>query len=466
MALVLGVCGGCHDHKLLQAQQSLRAGDVNSAQRDIREYARHHRDSGNALIAELERGSIALAAGDHETSGEAFARADELLREIDRQPDVSLSREMLAALTNLSTLPYRGTHYDRVMLSTYRALGALRQGDTDAARPYLITAYERQREAVAANAKRLEAAQSAAAPGTPDRGYDAARAQRDPRLQAALDRQYRPLAGLRAYADYVNPFAEWLQGVYFTAEAADGNDLERARVSFARTVSLVPGSGYVAQDAAAAERLAAGGAAEPVTYVVLATGVAPSRGEVRIDIPVFVFGGAVDYVGANFPRLIYHSNFLRDLTVRVPGEDGGERYTTELLSDMDSVVSQEFENELPIIVTKTLVAAGTKAALAYAIREAVDDQNNDLATLVRIFSLLYQYAANQADLRTWATLPKQFRIARLPTPPGGTILLTAPGQPTATVTLDPVQTNMVFVRSINTYAPWQAWQFSLGKDIR
>ncbi|MEO1237434.1 MAG: hypothetical protein AAFX76_11660 [Planctomycetota bacterium] len=458
----LALLSGCHDHKLYDAQRAYRVGNLGAAERHIRDYARHNRDTHNTLLAQLEKGHIARAAGDLDASDDAFADAAETLRAIDRSPDVSLSRETLAAFTNLGTLPYRGAGYDRIMLPTLRALNALERGDPETARPLLRRAYERQREAVEANAERLEQARAAAAEssrGASGGRYDAARAQRDPRFRAALSRQYEHLDELRVYAPYVNPFVEWMQGVFFSAEAADGNDLEWACRSFARAAALAPGNRYAAEDAAAAEAVAAGSRQEPMTYVVFATGVAPSRGEVRIDIPLFIFGGNVDYVGANFPRLIYHPNYLRDLTAR---DSAGESYRTELLADMDAVVSTEFDNELPTVITKTLIAAGTKAAAAYGLREAVRGQDESVVAAVRIATLLYQYAANQADLRAWATLPKQFHIVRLPTPPDGKIDLSAPAQPTATVTLDARQTNVVFVRSINPYSPWRVSQFSLG----
>ena len=81
--------------------------------------------------------------------------ADEAIAAIDLAPDVSLSRETLAAFSNLNALPYRGTYADRIMLYTLRALNYLELGDADRARGELRRAYERQREAVQQNAERL-----------------------------------------------------------------------------------------------------------------------------------------------------------------------------------------------------------------------------------------------------------------------------------------------------------------------
>ena len=525
LALLALTLPACNSAKLQSAQLAFRQGNVQAAEARIDRFVNKEKNGNTALLGLLEQATIRRTLGEFEASNQSLAAADALLSRIDARPEISLSRETLAAVTNLGTLPYRGTGYDRIMLHTYAALNHLTLGQHDAARVELRRAYERQREAVQQNAERLakarDAAQDSNSPSTsrPEARYDADRATQDPRFQNNLGQAYAQLDQFRAYGDYVNPFTEWLQAVYFRGAAADGSDLESSRKSFERVAGMAPDNDYVQQDYADAEAIAAGGPIQPMTYVILATGTAPLRGEVRIDIPLWIFGGQVDYVGANFPRLIYNPVYLRGLTAHTPtaaptsgtsdgevswrgspagygvmsGDFSGGRYTTQLLCDMDAVVSQEFKNELPITITKTLVAAGTKAAIAYSLRRAAERQDGEIALLVRLFATIYQYAANQADLRTWASLPKQFHIARLPTPgpaadalaleddaaryfqpaaagrgdlPGhaaasSTITLTAPGQVPTRVTLRPGRTNLIYVRSITPAQPWQVTRFTL-----
>ncbi|MEM1447363.1 MAG: hypothetical protein AAGF84_14995 [Planctomycetota bacterium] len=475
---------GCAQADLSSAQNAYRNGNLPAAEKWIDQYAKEQGNGVHRVIAYLEQGSIRRDAGELEASLASFDAADEAITAIDRAPDVSLSRETLAAFSNLNALPYRGTYADRIMLYTLRALNCLELGDTERARVELRRAYERQREAVQQNAERLEAAQQAANDRSGG-GYDAKRAQNDSRFRAGLDASYADLDRYQAYGDYANPFAEWLQGLYYLSEAIDGSDLERGRFALTRAAGMVPGNAFLEADRRLAERIAAGEPTPRMTWVVFATGTAPLRGEVRIDIPLFLFGGDVDYVGANFPRLVENPNYLRSLTAQpVPGDDSGDSQTTvavttELLADMDSIVAEEFKNELPVIITKTLIAAGTKAAAAYALRETFDHHDDGLTAIVRIATTVYQFAANQADLRTWGSLPKQYQVARLPTPESGKIALSTPsgvnahgvpsgavGRAAAPLTVDllPGEFNVVVVRSINTYSPMRISQFSLGKD--
>ncbi|MBB6430684.1 hypothetical protein [Algisphaera agarilytica] len=471
---------GCAQADLSSAQNAYRNGNLPGAEKWIDQYVKNQGKGVNRVIAYLEQGNIRRDQGDLQGSLAAFDIADAAINEIDLAPDVSLSRETLAAFSNLNALPYRGTYADRIMLYTLRAMNYLELGDSERARVELRRAYERQRDAIALNAKKLEEAREAAkAESAGNNGYDAERAQSDPNFQAGLNESYAGLNQYRGYGDYANPFAEWLQGIYYLGDAADGSDVERGRMSLSRTAGMVPGNTFLDADRRMAESIAGGGPTPRTTWVVFATGTAPLRAPIRIDIPLFIFDGSVDYVGANFPMLVENSNYLSTLSVQPEGEQSSAAVQTQLLADMDSIVGEEFKNDLPVIITKTLIAAGTKATTAYLIRKSLEDSNSSdsLTSLVRIATTVYQYAANQADLRTWGSLPKQYQIARLPTPDSGKITISAggysasaPGGAVAraatpiTVELLPGEFNVVVVRSINTYSPFRVSQFSLGKD--
>jgi hypothetical protein len=74
-----------------------------------------------------------------------------------------------------------------------------------------------------------------------------------------------------------------------------------------------------------------------------------------------------------------------------------------------------------------------------------------LSILTEVAGVVYQYATNRADLRTWVTLPKQFLYCRLPTPPDGRLQITSDSTgETQTVDLPPGAVTMVYVKS-NSY---------------
>ena len=139
------------------------------------------------------------------------------------------------------------------------------------------------------------------------------KAQKDPKFQARLQGNYANLNNLKPYANYVNPFTVYLDGLYFMANAADASDLERAHKSLERVAGFAPDNNYVKQDLAMVDDLITGKPLPPTTYIIFETGCAPERDQIRIDIPIIVT--KVSYVGAAFPTLKPQGNYLPSLTV-------------------------------------------------------------------------------------------------------------------------------------------------------
>src|SRR5690606_26948183 len=112
----------------------------------------------------------------------------------------------------------------------------------------------------------------------------------------------------------------------------------------------------------------------PTTYVIFETGMVVHRQEIRIDIPLFIFGVRdVPYVGVAFPKLVASENCIPYLLSNADGTG----YRTERVCRMDSVVARQSDNDLPIIIPKTLLSAGVKAAATYARAEAGRQAGNN-----------------------------------------------------------------------------------------
>ncbi|MDR1498448.1 MAG: hypothetical protein LBS59_08620 [Puniceicoccales bacterium] len=414
--------------------------------------------AGDRLLWQLEWGSGTRTAGNFAESVKAFDAALASISNWDSRPDVSLSTETIAALNNMNSLPYRGGACDRIMLSSYQALNYLALREPEKARVALNLALARQREAVEANAERIEKTKHAATNAQTRRnGYDVNRANSDPQFASNFSQTYAETRSLRAYADYVNPFSVWLHGIFFLTNAADTADIEVAYKSLQRAAAMAEGNAAARDDLALAQKMRDGAPLpnEPLTYVIFETGRAPSRREVRIDIPLFFVARAkVPYAGAAFPKLQFYPN--NSNTLRIFSEGGGFApvAVTQTLASMDSVIATEFNNALPEITTRTLINAGIKAAISYGINEAVDrataKKNNGAAIggfiISRVATAAYSYSTTQADLRSWRTLPKEFQIARIPTPPHRTLRLET-NRASAIVTLSPARINVVHVRA-------------------
>ena len=136
---------------------------------------------------------------------------------------------------------------------------------------------------------------------------------------------------------------------------------------------------------------------------------------------------------------------------------------------MDAIVAQDFKNELPVIIAKTIASSVTKGVAAYFANQAANQQSDWLGFLTQLGTMAYQASVNIADTRTWTTLPKEFQICCFPTPPDGKIEVMTGTGARIMVSLIPANQsksgqnglNVVYVKSIAIGTPLLISQFIL-----
>ncbi|MCR4321916.1 MAG: hypothetical protein NUV74_16470 [Candidatus Brocadiaceae bacterium] len=470
--VVLGVCvagwfiGGCASYNVQtqKISQSYELGNIQAAASQISAEADKRGEGKDAVVWRLEQGAVLRAAERFEESNQAFDKAEELVNKYEEAAKMSVSREALATVTNLTTLPYEGFAYDKIMMNTYKALNYLELGDYEKARVELYRAYERQKDAVHINSKRIEKAQEEGEKENLHVNMD--KVNNDSRFKNQFDNYYSDLNQLSAYADYVNPATVYLDGLFFMTRATGNSDLERSRNSFERVRSMIGENKYIRQDMETLQQVVNGKPISATTYVFFETGQSPEREQIRIDLPLFIITPGVPYVGAAFPKLKYHSDYISALNVSYDGKTE----VALLLSNMDAVVAREFKNELPTIITKTLIASAIKAGATYGAYAGVTKggkKNTGAGLAVLIAGAIYQVAMNQADLRTWTTLPKEFHFCRIPTPADRKIELEPPysGRKTPVVIYEG-GVNVVWAKSVNRNSPLLVTQFKLKDEVK
>lgn len=507
VASALLFLAGCatYDQQTAAVSQSNKAGDLASAIAAIDRQANASDNTKDEIIFRLEQGTVLRTAAlaeptqvpdfrplppkpakdqpapaplppltaaetrEHyaKRSNEAFDQAEERVNKYEEEAKVKLGSEVGSAFTNQANQPYRGRSYDKVMMNTYKALNYLTLGDRDRARVELNRSLQRQRDAVADNEKRIAAAQDDAAKAArgelkdesgKSAAYDSQKALNDPKtgpaLQSALNQS---LAPMKPYGDYVNPYSVFLDGLYFSVLGNDGSDWERGRKSLERVAQMVPENPYIRDDLNAAASAAEGKPITGVTYVIFETGTGPSRESVRVDIPTFLVTSKLAYVGAAFPKLVYNGDYLASLAVSA----GGQQVNTATVASIDSVIANDFKNAWPAIVTRTMITTATKAILQAVVQKQAEDRGGMWGGLAAsIIMSGVNAATNVADTRNWNSLPKEIQYARIATPADRTLTLTA-GAATRTITLEPGDVNVVYVKSTSTTSPVFVSQFAL-----
>ncbi len=447
---------GCQTYKPPMA--SWRQGNVQDAAKQFTAQAEKNKDNKDTVIWRLEQGAALRAAGQYPESDTAFDAAEEKINSYDEKAKVSISQETGALLTTQANLPYKGRDYDKVMLNAYKALNFLQLGEPAKARVELIRASQRQQDAEENNKRRIAQTEEAAEKlkeakddqGKPIKGADkgkemADKAKADPNFTQQVKTNYGFLDGFQAKTNYVNPFVYYLDALFFLTANTGRSDLERARDSFRFTLGSIGENKFIKQDLEMMDQVLQGTPIPPTTYVIFETGCAPIRNQIRIDIPLFLVGvQKVPYIGAAFPTLKFQEGQLSSLNVGA----GGTNETTALLSSMDSVVGQAFKDELPTIITKTLISTAVKAAAAYGVSKKMEKQDALTKFLMDLLLSALQASVNIADTRTWNTLPKEFQFCRIPTPLDRKLELSGPGgMSKLEVTVGDGTVNLIYVKS-------------------
>jgi hypothetical protein len=453
---VVGILGsGCQTYKT-QAKSMTSAWSAGNMQQAATEFGKKANALGptHSVIWHLEAGAAYRAVGDFTNSNRHFDAAEAQIDKFDEEAKVKVGVEAAAIMSNQQNLPYTGRSYDKIMLHTYQALNYLSLGEADKVRPEIIRAYQCQQDAVEDNKQRIEKAQEAAQKSKDSAYIEKTKA--NPKFDECQQTVLKEIEGFSFYADYVNPFTVYLDGLYFLHAGVDGSDLERARKSLSRVFELTGSNKFIQADLQLAEN---GGNAKPspCTYVIFETGQAASRDQIRIDIPIIII--KLSYVGTAFPKLALHNDHASELTVKA----GDVEEKTLSLASMDSVVALDYKNEWPVILTKTLISTVAKAVADYAVNDAVSKSTDNIFVKLgaRVATAAIQASVNIADTRSWTTLPKMFQVARIATPPDRKLVLsTSSAAPVEVALMDGV-VNVVHVRSITANAPLLVNQFKL-----
>lgn len=408
---------------------------------------------GDAVLLLLEQASIQRAAGKYADSNATLTLAIDKMAAFDEKAEVSVSTEAGSLLVNQTVVPYRGYGYDRIMASTYRGLNYLNLGEFSKARAAFAAAEDKQKELLEKYKSRVEKIQAEANKEKTKHGsmygnvemmtsndpqYNSQKAK----MEQELDAQIAKMPGL---GNYRNAFTMYLQALTLAANPTSGSDISNAAAKLKLVQNMVGTNPYLKEDMTAVEQAMQGAAMPAATYVIFETGLAPKRNELQLHIPIPDGRGGTARFDAAFPFLMYDPNYLPQLTVRANNVE----YRSALITSMDSVVAREFKNELPVIITKTLISASMKAAAQIA----ANHQDGWGGVALQVTTSVYSFVTAHADLRTWNTLPKEFHVCRVPTPADRTLNLVTPLGQTIPLKVQDGTINLVLVKSITPVAP-------------
>jgi hypothetical protein len=364
---------------------------------------------GNEILIRMERGILLQTMGNFKDSAIEFEAAADAIASGERRAVISASRTAAGAaslIINEKTLPYEGADFEKIFIHTYDALNYLMLKDLDGARVEIMNAYRRQQELSDKHFQDLEKARKEKdVAGWENQFRKADSARYESLVQTAQGVQ----------SIYQNAFAYYISALVY--ELHKEND--EAYIDLKKAYEAAPNCRFIqrdlkrlsktlryADDFERWEKLF--GKHNPAQddgidiFVVFEAGLAPYKEQLTIPIPT-----ASGLFAAAFP--VYRFSPVSVLSGSISLGDRTE--TTCIVSDTDAIASRNLLDQFPILFAKQIARTSIKAV---ATRQINRQRGDGTAFLANILALITE----QADLRTWSTLPKQVQVARLTAPEG------------------------------------------------
>lgn len=427
--LLLLLLAGCsatttfssYPHKIAPLQQQL----TYATSPNFRSLLKSERSGNDKILYNLEHGRAAQLFGHLELSRNDFATAIATIRSNDQRALISagqIGANLASFVTNDNALPYAGEGYERILLHHYQALNYLLAADLGGAGVEFRWANSEQQEALSRHAKELEKVEQEA---QKKHVSNAAENSEFRRRYAQLDE-----AAGRLKNSFQNAYSFYLSGVVYELQGEE-ND---AYIDYKKALEIYPENSYVQRDVLRLARrlqmdddLAALAKRFPALYntnvveqseggeliLLYEEGFVPPREEIKL--PFFLPGGVVTLAFPYYrgPWRAYHP-----LEVQIGNAALGR---TELLCDVRGLAVKSLQEKMPILLTRQVVRAVSKALAQQAAKRKFGDAG-------QLGMMMYSVFSENADLRSWLTLPENVQILRVRLPAGPQQLrLQAPG---------------------------------------
>lgn len=403
--------------------------EVNEKLKEPHWYNSSRVNTGDELHWQLEAAMLHFYAGNWQEAIKHFTAAENLIRQYDERAKISLrdiGAETGTLITNLNALPYRGFCRDRIALNFLKAFCYLGIGREDSFRAQVKRLRNEQKKVMSdyqeffrqeqqkMDAAKSENPQSAGILDGFSSLFQLVSGGRNPEL--AENAEILHQAANNGYADFLNPAAIFLSAL---VSLRDGN-ISNARIDFQRFYEAMPENPLAQRYFVTALTLDGKEIPDKLKevepfdfpldqeciFVIFANGRGAAFKQISIEVPVAAAWPVCEFYPATFDR------------ISVKG--GNHLSVSEKIADMDGIIAREFDERMPLMITRIILSTAIKEAAKYAATAVAynsSEENGELAAaLVFAGASLYNAAMNTADTRSWELLPKEFQLAQLPMP--------------------------------------------------
>ena len=398
-ATMLTGCAGAmrqYDSELGNTMALAQSGQIDAALKKLDE---NNTGTEPDLLYHLEKGELLRMKGAIAESRDTWLKADETVRaweDIAKTDPQRIFSEAGAYLVNDKTRRYDGQDYEKVLLSTRLALDHVLLGDWDLARIEVKKMHEREAVIAELRSKEIEDAQ---AKGEENNVTTTYKDHKGYPVELLEDPEVVELRN-----GYQSAIGHYVAG--FVYEALGEPSL--AAAGYRQAIELRPGIPLLETGLADLDqRSARPEAGMTDVLLVVEAGVAPAWKSISIPLPVPTSKGLIVF-STSFPVIRAVSDHVSLPAPRLADAE----VAVVPVTNIDVQARRALKDQMPGIVVRTVIRAVAKGVLQ------AEAQRHDKTGLLSLATRIASVVTEQADERSWRSLPALIGIARLSLPYG------------------------------------------------
>ncbi len=418
--------------------QQYYSGNIILAAQGLNEESVHQEGTGDELMWLLEAGTANLTAGDYQKSLYLFEKSESIIQGFESRAVINartVGSEMGAMVTNLNALPYQGMYVDRVMLNAYKAWDYFFMNQPESARVELRRMREAQKNVVRQfedeirhSQQQIKAQVSAHQQKSHFLGNQNTQISFNSIVKnPVVNKAYQVSASKenKYYGNLANPFVSYFSALGYLME----NNYSEALVDFRNLYRMNPNNTTIQKDYVTVAKKIANEIPEEladvdaypyslnhkIIYIVFFNGRAPALKQEKFQIILPYVG----YTGIAFPRYEYFPAVLSRLDIQYNLNQQQLMSRTEQIADFDAIMSQEYHDKLPTMITRLVLSTLSKEMASYAAVRSARRSGGEIELITYLLTGIFKYMFNTADTRSWETLPKEVQISHIPMPDDG-----------------------------------------------
>ena len=387
LILLLSACSGPSTSLRRKLDAQIAKGDYPAAQKIIEDEKLGSYGQKNRVLYHLDLGGVLYDAGKYKDSDQNFATAED---DMDALYTKSIHQAAGTMLLNDNTVDYAGERFERAFVNVYRALDYLFLGDRDNALVE-IRKLSRLLQEYADTAKAsVSYKDDAFAQYLSSLLYEDGGQPDDARI--ALE------ASDRAYQNYATAYS-------VKKPAIDPAPLDAANgeLVFIHANGVAPHKESKYFQVAWGEGRAAINSSSDA-----------NSGQARNAIRAGVLGNSFT---VSFPVYVQDPFRIHSSAIEVDGRVA----ETQMVENVSAIAQKALAERQALIRTRAVARAAIKYVLSQvAVNQAKQryGANSWQALAARAGTAVVSAATETADIRSWATLPAHYMMARMPLPPG------------------------------------------------